>query len=111
MSLGGLEFVLPAVTKINRDSMQSDTVRLLRRATPYKSQLGGALVVALFGAALEVARPWPTKAIVDYALSGQALPHWLAALSVTIPSLATRTGIIFWSVVVAAFLALRAAAA
>ncbi len=91
--------------------MQSDTLRLLRHAAPYKSQLGGALVVALFGAALEVARPWPTKAIVDYALSAQPLPHWLASATAWLPSLATRPGIIFWSVIAGAFLVLGAAAA
>jgi ABC-type multidrug transport system fused ATPase/permease subunit len=91
--------------------VQSDTLRLLRHAAPYKSQIGGALAVALLGAAMEVARPWPTKAIVDYAIAAKPLPHWLASLTGLLPSLATRPGIIFWSVVAGALLVVGAAAA
>ncbi|MDQ3244133.1 MAG: ABC transporter ATP-binding protein/permease, partial [Gemmatimonadota bacterium] len=91
--------------------MQSDTVRLLRYALPFKGTLGAALVVALVGAAFEVARPWPTKVIVDYALSGRPFPPWLAELTGSTPSLATRPGLIVAAVLASVFLVICSAAA
>jgi ATP-binding cassette, subfamily B, bacterial len=91
--------------------MKSDTVRLLGFASPYKLRLMGAVLIGLSGAALEVARPWPMKAIVDYGLSGRPLPPWLSHLADDVPSLSTRPGIILWSVIAGAVLVLAAAAA
>jgi ABC-type multidrug transport system fused ATPase/permease subunit len=87
----------------------TDTLRLLKHALPYKFQLGGALLLALFGASLEVARPWPTKVIVDYALTGLPMPPWLLGLAESFSSLSTSEGIIFWSLVAAASLVIGSA--
>jgi ABC-type multidrug transport system fused ATPase/permease subunit len=62
-------------------------------AHPYKVRLVASLIAAIATALLELARPWPTKFIVDYGLGGQATPAWLESL--------TRVEIIGWSVVAA----------
>lgn len=62
-----------------------------------------ALLVALVAAAAELARPWPTKAIVDYALGGRPLPAWLSDLPLArsfAGEVASPTEIIIGSIVV-----------
>jgi ATP-binding cassette subfamily B protein len=52
-----------------------------RFLTPYLLPLSGSVVLSLLGSALDLARPWPLKLAVDYALGGRQLHGWLAPLS------------------------------
>ncbi len=85
-------------------------VRMLRYALPYRLRLGGAGLTAIAGAAFELARPWPTKAVVDYGLAGLAMPQWLADVARTVNA-SGAIDIILWSVGVGAFLIVAAALA
>ncbi|MEJ7812553.1 MAG: ABC transporter ATP-binding protein [Gemmatimonadaceae bacterium] len=86
-------------------------LRLLRYAAPFRTKLARVFVLALVGAAFELARPWPIKVVVDYALAGRPLPPWLAAVAGHLPGGAGARGLIAWSVVAALLTVVAAAAA
>jgi ATP-binding cassette subfamily B protein len=44
---------------------------------PYRRHLAALTFLSLAEIALRVLLPWPTKAVVDYALGSQAPPHWI----------------------------------
>jgi ATP-binding cassette, subfamily B, bacterial len=55
---------------------------VLRRMRPYASRLALAIVAVALVAALEVARPWPLKIVIDNVLRGEPLrAAWLPALT------------------------------
>jgi ABC-type multidrug transport system fused ATPase/permease subunit len=87
-----------------------DFLRLLRYASPYKARLSGAALAALASTLFELARPWPTKAIVDYGLAGLPMPAWLATISASLDA-TTPVRIILWSVAVGAALIVAASLA
>ncbi len=73
--------------------------RLLRYAVPYRGTLWLAFLLALLHVVVELARPWPVKVVVDYALAGRPLPPELTGLASVLPGGETREGILVWSVV------------
>lgn len=74
-------------------------LRLLRYARPHKVRLGMVFMLALLGIVIEMARPWPIKIVVDYALHPERpIPGWLSALSSMLPGAATREGLLLWAV-------------
>ena len=75
--------------------------RLLRYVLRHKARLLLAFALALLGVAVELARPWPIKVVVDYVLTGRPLPPWLATLSGWLPGAASRSGLLGWSVALA----------
>ncbi len=77
-------------------------------------RLALACGAALVGAAAELARPWPIKSIVDYALGDRPLPPWLADLPLVhwfAGTLASPVEIVVGSVLVGALVILLSAAA
>ncbi|CAN5351933.1 ABC transporter ATP-binding protein [soil metagenome] len=73
---------------------------MLRYVRPHAASLTLVFVLALLGAAFELARPWPLKVVVDYVLVGQALPAWLAGLAELLPYADSPRGLLLWAVVV-----------
>jgi ATP-binding cassette subfamily B protein/subfamily B ATP-binding cassette protein MsbA len=55
--------------------------RVLRYLRPYRGRFALSLVLVAVGAALEAARPWPLKVVIDYVLGEAALPALLAGWS------------------------------
>ncbi|MEJ7575676.1 MAG: ABC transporter ATP-binding protein, partial [Pyrinomonadaceae bacterium] len=81
-------------------------VRLLGYLTRHKARLCLALVFALAGIALELARPWPVKVLVDYVLAGQPLPPWLVAVTAYLPGAGAPQGLLAWCVAASVFIVL-----
>jgi ATP-binding cassette subfamily B protein len=73
-------------------------VRLFRYAVMHKGVLALAFLLALLGAAVDIAKPWPGKLVIDYGLDGQPLPARLAAITTFLPGAGTRQGFLAWSV-------------
>ena len=84
--------------------------RLLGYATPYGGTLASAFALALLLVAVELARPWPVKLAVDYALAGRPLPQSLAGVASSLPGAESREGILIWSVVAAIAVVVASAA-
>jgi ATP-binding cassette subfamily B protein len=78
-------------------------LRLLRYARPHWHGFAGMLLAALSGVAINLARPWPLKLLIDNVIDGKPIPHWLSFL----PSADSRHGLLGWVVAaeVAIFLA------
>jgi len=53
--------------------------RILRYLRPYRAHFASALVLTLVISALELAKPWPLKLIIDHVLGGQPLAPPLGA--------------------------------
>ncbi len=73
-------------------------LRLLRYARPYWHLLLLALVLAVLGIVIELARPWAIRIVVDYGLSNQPEPAWLASVRGALPGAESSEGLIVWSV-------------
>jgi ATP-binding cassette, subfamily B, bacterial len=71
--------------------------RLLRYAGAARGRLLGALVLALAGVALELARPWPLKFALD-AMVGRGLSASLTPLAAGVPGMHTPSGRVALSV-------------
>jgi ATP-binding cassette, subfamily B, bacterial len=67
-------------------------------ALRHRARLAAALGLALLGVALELARPWPVKVVVDHVLAGRPVPPWLAAAVAWLPRAETPGGLLGWSV-------------
>ncbi len=61
----------------------STTRRILRYLAPYRAGFALALVFVALQVALEVAKPWPLKVIVDRVLGGESLDRWLDSFEKT----------------------------
>jgi ATP-binding cassette subfamily B protein/subfamily B ATP-binding cassette protein MsbA len=85
--------------------------RLLGYARPHRATLAVAVLIALIGVALELARPWPVKVVVDYALQGEPLPPDLDAVRDVLPGAESDGGLIAWSVAFAVVISVGAAVA
>jgi ABC-type multidrug transport system fused ATPase/permease subunit len=70
-------------------------LRLLRYARPHWRGFVVMLCAALFGVAINLARPWPLKLLIDNVINGKRIPHWLTLL----PGADTRHGLLVWVVV------------
>jgi ABC-type multidrug transport system fused ATPase/permease subunit len=73
--------------------------RLLRYLPRHRAALALAALLALAQVAIELARPWPAKAAVDYALAGKSLPAPLDLLAARLPGGGTHEGLLAWCVV------------
>lgn len=72
--------------------------------------MGLVFMLALLGIVIEMARPWPIKMVVDYALQPERpWPVWLRALSASLPIAATRQGLLLWAVAGAVLIAVGSA--
>jgi ATP-binding cassette, subfamily B, bacterial len=74
---------------------------LLRYTLRYKATLFLAFTLSLMASAVELARPWPVKVVVDYVLTDRPLPPWLSALVVYLPGAQAPSGLLVWSVIAA----------
>lgn len=72
--------------------------RLLAYTTRHKAALCLAGLFALIGVAVELARPWPIKIVVDHVLSNRPLPSWLATIVAQLPGAGTPRGLLVWCV-------------
>jgi ABC-type multidrug transport system fused ATPase/permease subunit len=75
--------------------------RLLRYVARCKAGLALAFALALLGALVELARPWPVKIVVDYALVDRPLPASLAPLAAALPGTDSPSGLLAWCVAAA----------
>jgi ABC-type multidrug transport system fused ATPase/permease subunit len=75
--------------------------RLLTYVSRCKAGLALAFALALLGALAELARPWPVKVAVDYALADRPLPPALATLAGALPGSGSAGGLLAWCVVAA----------
>ena len=80
-------------------------VRLLRYALRHKAPLALAFALGLLGVAVDLARPWPVKVVVDNALAGEPLPPPLAGVAGRLPGAGSREGVLAWCVAAALLLA------
>ena len=67
-------------------------LRLLRYAYPHWRGLSLMLAAMLGDVALNLARPWPLKLLIDNVIDGYPIPHWLTFL----PGADTRQGLLGW---------------
>ena len=67
---------------------------LLRYARPHWHGFLGMLFAALAGVAINLARPWPLKLLIDNVIDGKPIPHWLGFL----PGADGRHGLLGWVV-------------
>jgi ABC-type multidrug transport system fused ATPase/permease subunit len=84
-------------------------LRLLKYVSRCKAGLALAFALALLGALVELARPWPVKVAVDYALADRPLPPVFAPLAGALPSAGSAPGLLAWCVAAAAAAAAAAA--
>lgn len=75
-------------------------VRLLRYVAPHRARLALVAVLALAGAAFELARPWPVKVVVDCVLADRPHPAWLDWFAGIVPGADSRPGLLLWAVAV-----------
>jgi len=62
------------------------------------------MALALASVAVDLARPWPVKFVVDYTLAGRPLPVQFASASAHLPGSGTTHGLLAWSVATAVVL-------
>jgi ATP-binding cassette subfamily B protein/subfamily B ATP-binding cassette protein MsbA len=69
-------------------------LRLLRYARPHWRGLSLMSLAMAADVALNLARPWPLKLLIDNVIDGRRIPHWIAQ----IPGASTRHGLLLWIV-------------
>jgi ATP-binding cassette, subfamily B, bacterial len=69
-------------------------LKLLRYAKPHWRGFTGMVGASLAGVAVNLARPWPLKILIDNVIDGKAVPAWLAWL----PGADTSHGLLAWVV-------------
>ena len=69
-------------------------LHLLGYARPYWRGFVGMIAAAMFGVAMNLARPWPLKLLIDNVINGKRVPHWLTFL----PGATSRHGLLAWVV-------------
>ncbi|HWX75024.1 MAG TPA: ABC transporter ATP-binding protein, partial [Solirubrobacteraceae bacterium] len=69
-------------------------LRLLRYARPHSRGLSLMSLAMGVDVALNLARPWPLKLLIDNVIDGRRIPHWIAQ----IPGAGTRHGLLAWIV-------------
>jgi ABC-type multidrug transport system fused ATPase/permease subunit len=75
--------------------------RLLRYVAHCKAGLALAFALALGGAAVELARPWPIKVVIDYALADRPLPEPFSSVVGALPGAGSAAGLLAWCVAAA----------
>ena len=70
--------------------------RLLRYAKPHWRALTLLTGTMVFDVALDLARPWPLKLVIDNVLGHHPIPH---VLSSTLPGASTRHGLLAWAAI------------
>ncbi|HEY2156313.1 MAG TPA: ABC transporter ATP-binding protein, partial [Isosphaeraceae bacterium] len=84
--------------------------RLLRYTLRHRARLVFATMLSLAGVAVELARPWPMKVVVDHVLGGRPLPAAASAVARWLPGADTPRGLLAWSLATALALAVGGAA-
>jgi ATP-binding cassette, subfamily B, bacterial len=69
-------------------------LRVLRHARPHWRGFTLMFAASLLDVALNLARPWPLKVLIDNVLGSHRTPHWLAQ----IPGAGSRHGLLLWVV-------------
>jgi ATP-binding cassette subfamily B protein len=69
-------------------------LRLLRYVRPHWHALAILIATMVFDIALELARPWPLKLLIDNVLGGKPIPHFLT----TLPGVDGPHGLLVWVV-------------
>jgi ABC-type multidrug transport system fused ATPase/permease subunit len=88
----------------------SPIVRLARAYfRPHLPTLGLTFVLSLLGVFVELARPWPIKIVIDYALTDHPLPPFLRTIADWLPGGGAAGAIIGWSAVAAGLIVLTGA--
>jgi ABC-type multidrug transport system fused ATPase/permease subunit len=75
--------------------------RLLTYVLRHRRALGLVLALAVARVAVDLARPWPAKVVVDYVLAGRPIPGPLGGWVARLPGGCSREGLLAWSVGVA----------
>jgi ATP-binding cassette subfamily B protein len=84
----------PAVEEPVASAPWRRELRLLRYARPHWRGFVVMLCAALTGVAINLARPWPLKLLIDNVINGKRIPHWLTFL----PGADSRHGLLAWVV-------------
>jgi ATP-binding cassette subfamily B protein/subfamily B ATP-binding cassette protein MsbA len=71
-------------------------LRLLKYVWPHWRGLITILLTMGLSVALDVARPWPTKLLIDQVLGGRPTPQQLKPVLALLPQSATPQGLLFW---------------
>jgi ABC-type multidrug transport system fused ATPase/permease subunit len=72
------------------------TLRLLKYVWPHWRGLITILLTMALSVALDVARPWPTKLLIDQVLGGRPIPQQLSRVLALLPQSSTPQGLLFW---------------
>lgn len=80
-------------------------LRLSAYLTRYTGRIVIAFVLALLGVALELAKPWPVKVVIDNVFSGQALPQPLSQALRVLPGIPAKSALLLWCIAGALLLA------
>jgi ATP-binding cassette subfamily B protein/subfamily B ATP-binding cassette protein MsbA len=70
------------------------TLKLLRYARPYSGAIVVLISTMVFDIALDLARPWPLKLVIDNVLGNHATPHFIAS---TLPGASGKHGLLAWA--------------
>ena len=79
----------------NEPSAFRRELRLLRYVRPHWHALAILIATMAFDVALELARPWPLKLLIDNVLGGKPIPHFL----MTLPGVHGPHGLLVWVVI------------
>jgi ATP-binding cassette subfamily B protein/subfamily B ATP-binding cassette protein MsbA len=77
--------------------MRRSEIRLLRYLRPHWRGGAGVLATILVMSAVEVARPWPLKVVVDNVLSGKPLPGFLRPVVDPLPGPLAADTLLLWA--------------
>src|SRR5437764_518228 len=83
-------------------------LRLLRYLWPRWPSLITLLVTMGFGVAVDLARPWPIKLLVDNVLGGKHLSHSIHDVVYSLPGPGGRDQLLFWVVIATVLIFLAA---
>ena len=67
----------------------------------HKGAIALVMALALTRVLIDLAKPWPAKLVVDYALTGKPLPGFLGTMASDLPGAETPRGLIVWCVAAA----------
>jgi len=79
-------------------------LRLSAYLTRYTGRLAVAFLLALLGVALELAKPWPVKVVIDNVLSNHVLPQPLSQALRVLPGTPTKSSLLLWCIAAALLL-------
>jgi ABC-type multidrug transport system fused ATPase/permease subunit len=83
--------------------------RLLLYTYRHRGRLVLALILAVLGVLVELARPWPVKVAIDNAVGGRPLPPILAQALGWLPGIGSPRGLLAWCIAAAVTVTVAAA--